>query len=122
MKVVVADSSPLIAMARIGRLDLLHSVFGQLLVPDAVWREVVVAGVGKKGALDVGDAAWIERRSIVDSPLVNLLRHDLGAGESEAIVLAREVKADFLLMDERLGRSAAQRLGLQVVGLVGVLI
>ena len=53
---------------------------------------------------------------------MNLLRHDLGAGESEAIVLARETGADFVLMDERLGRSAARNLGLKVVGLVGVLI
>jgi len=120
--IVVADASPLIALARIGRLDLLVAVFGQLLVPDAVWREVVDAGAGKTGATDVADADWIERRSVSDSALVNLLRHDLGAGEAEAIVLAREANADFILMDERLGRSAAHSLGLKVVGLVGVLI
>lgn len=51
-----------------------------------------------------------------------MLRHDLGAGEAEAIVLARECNADFLLIDERLGRSAAKSLGLKVVGLVGILI
>jgi len=50
-----------------------------------------------------------------------LLRHDLGAGEAEAIVLASECNADFLLIDERLGRSAAKSLGLKVVGLVGIL-
>jgi len=120
--IVVADASPLIALARIGRLDLLVAVFGQLLVPDAVWREVVEAGGYKPGKTDVADADWIERRSVSDSALVNLLRHDLGAGEAEAIVLAREANADFILMDERLGRSAAHSLGLKVVGLVGVLI
>ena len=120
--IVVADSSPLIALARVRRLDLLRSLFGQLLVPDAVWREVVEDGADRLGATDVAEATWIERRTIVDSSLVNLLRHDLGAGEAEAIVLARESKADFVLMDERLGRSAARRLGLKVVGLVGVLI
>ena len=57
-----------------------------------------------------------------DQSLVNLLRHDLGAGEAEAIALARECNADLLLIDERLGRSAAKSLGLKVVGLVGVLI
>jgi predicted nucleic acid-binding protein len=91
--IVVADASPLIAMARIRRLDLLRSVFGQLLVPDAVWREVVEAGEDKAGTIDVTAANWIERRAIVDSSLVNLLRHDLGAGEAEAIVLAREARA-----------------------------
>lgn len=54
--------------------------------------------------------------------LVNLLRQDLGAGESEAIVLAREVKADVLLMDERRGRNAAKRLGITCTGLVGLLL
>jgi len=120
--IVVADASPLIAMARVEKLDLLRTLFGRLLIPDAVWKEVVEAGADKAGTVDVAGAKWIERRSIMDSSLVNLLKHDLGAGEAEAIVLARELNADFVLMDERLGRSAARSLGLKVVGLVGVLI
>jgi predicted nucleic acid-binding protein len=97
-------------------------VFGQLIVPDAVWREVVQVEPEKAGKSDVARAAWIERRPVADTSLVTLLRHDLGHGEAEAIVLAREAGADFVLMDERLGRSAARSLGLKVVGLVGVLI
>ena len=120
--IVVADSSPLIAMGRIGRLEILHAVFGQLLVPDAVWQEVVEAASGKPGSSEIAAASWIERRTVSDSALVNLLKHDLGPGEAEAIVLARETGADFVLMDERLGRSAARNLGLKVVGLIGVLI
>ena len=120
--IVVADSSPLIAMGRIGQLEILHAVFGQLLVPDAVWREVVEAAGDKPGSSDIAAASWIERRTVKDSAWVNLLKHDLGAGEAEAIVLARETGADFVLMDERLGRSAARNLGLKVVGLIGVLI
>jgi predicted nucleic acid-binding protein len=119
---VVADSSPLIAMGRIGQLEILRAVFGQLLVPDAVWHEVVEAAADKPGSSDIAAASWIERRTVKDSAWVNLLKHDLGPGEAEAIVLARETGADFVLMDERLGRSAARNLGLKVVGLVGVLI
>lgn len=122
MKVVVADSSPLIALARVSRIELLREIFGHLLVPDAVWREVMTAGADKPGAVDIAHADWIQRRSVADPSLVHLLRQDLGAGEAEAIVLARETNADVILMDERLGRSAARRLGLRVVGLVGVLI
>ena len=48
--IVVADSSALIAMGRIGRLEILHAVFGQLLVPDAVWQEVVEAAAEKPGS------------------------------------------------------------------------
>ena len=57
--IVVADASPLIALARVGRVELLRSVFGQLLVPDAVWREVVEAGVEKAGTVDVAAPYWI---------------------------------------------------------------
>ncbi len=120
--IVVADSSPLIAMGRIGRLDILHTFFGQLLLPDAVWQEVVEAEREKPGSSDIAAASWIERRTVKDSAWVNLLKHDLGAGEAEAIVLAREIGAGLVLMDERLGRSAARSLGLNVVGLIGVLI
>lgn len=119
--IVVADSSPLIALCRIGRLGVLHDVFGQLIIPDAVWREVIESNPEKMGAHEVMSAAWIERRSVSDMPLVQLLRQDLGAGESEAIVLAREIQAAVVLMDERRGRAAAKRLGLTCTGLVGVL-
>jgi predicted nucleic acid-binding protein len=57
-----------------------------------------------------------------NNSLVQLLRGDLGAGEAEAIVLAKEIGADVLLMDERLGRVAAERLRLRVTGIVGVLL
>lgn len=109
--IVVSDASPLIALGRIGRLDLLREIFGSLVIPDAVWKEVVEAGIDKEGSVNVAEAAWISRQSVLDHSLVNLLRHDLGAGEAEAIVLARECNADFLLIDERLGRSAAKAWG-----------
>ena len=119
--IVVADSSPLIALCRIGRLVVLHDLFGQLIIPDAVWREVIESNPEKMGVHEFMSAAWIERRSVSDMPLVQLLRQDLGAGESEAIVLAREIQAAVVLMDERRGRAAAKRLGLTCTGLVGVL-
>jgi len=119
---VVADSSPLIALCRIGRLELLHDLFGQLVVPDAVWQEVVASHPGKAGVAEIAKATWIGQQTVKDKPLVNLLRQDLGAGESEAIVLAREISADVLLMDERRGREAAKRLGITCTGLVGVLL
>lgn len=112
----------MIALARIERLDLLRQMFGKLLLPDAVWIEVAEEGLERPGAELVLHARWIEHKSVADRALVSLLRHDLGAGESEAIALAREVADPILLLDERLGRAAAKRLGLRVTGLVGVLI
>jgi len=120
--IVVADASPLIALARVGRLELLRAVFGTLLLSEAVWSEVVESGLEKAGASELSQAIWIERRKVNDAGLVALLRQNLGAGEAEAIALAREAGADLVLLDERIGRAAAKRLGLQVTGLVGVLI
>ncbi len=119
---VVADSSPLIGLCRIGMLHLLRETFNHVIVPEAVWRELTSDDASNAGVQELLEASWIERRSVADVRLVNLLRRDLGPGESEAIVMSREVAADFILMDERLGRSAAQRLGLRCVGLVGFLI
>lgn len=103
-------------------LPLLREAFKQVAVPEAVWSEIISHNDSKVGVQELGYASWIERRAVTDVHLVQLLRKDLGPGESEAIVLAREIAADFVLMDERLGRSAAQRLGLRCVGLVGFLI
>ena len=119
---VVADSSPLIGLCRIGMLHLLRETFNHVIVPEAVWREVTSDNASKAGVQELLESSWIERRSVTDVRLVHLLRRDLGPGESEAIVVAREIAADFILMDERLGRSTAQRLGLRCVGLVGFLI
>jgi uncharacterized protein len=120
--IVVADASPLIALCRIGKVELLHQLFGLLVVPDAVWQEVAVDHSQKIGAHQIISAHWIEKRSVVDLSLVELLRQDLGAGESEAIVLAREIHADLLLIDERRGRTAAKCLGIRCTGLVGLLL
>lgn len=120
--IVVSDASPLIALARIERLELLRSLFGRLIIPNAVWRELVLSGDDKAGNKALLQADWVETHSVSDDTLTNLLRHDLGAGESEAIVLAKELGADFLLIDERLGRSAAKNLGIKTVGLIGALI
>ncbi|MDP1545330.1 MAG: DUF3368 domain-containing protein [Anaerolineales bacterium] len=118
---IVSDSSPLISLARIGKLDLLHRLYGELLIPQAVRHEVVVKGVGQPGFEDVKSAAWIKTAAVTNHEFVLALQRDLDAGESEAIALALEKKADLLLMDERLGREAAQYFGVRCMGLLGVL-
>ena len=118
---VVCNASPLINLARIGQLALLPRLFGRLLLPQAVWQEVVEDGRGQPGAEEIRRAVWIERATVSNQPLVHSLRQDLDAGEAEAIALAIEIQADWLLMDERLGRETAQYFGLRYVGLVGIL-
>lgn len=119
---VVSNASPLINLARIGRLDLLRELYGEVCIPNAVWQEVVVDGAGLPGAELVARARWIKRRKAKNAMLVRALRQDLDAGEAEAIVLAGELKAELLLMDESLGRETARHLGLQFIGIVGILL
>jgi hypothetical protein len=83
----VSDSSPLILYGRIGRLDLIHAVFGDIFVPPAVWREVVIDGAGKSGASDVAQASWIHQRPLHNAGPLSRIRA-LHPGESEAIIVA----------------------------------
>jgi len=119
---VVSNSSPLINLARIGKLTILRELFGVLIVPDAVWQEVVVEGAGQPGADEVRAAEWIQRQAVMNTQLVQALQQDLDAGEAEAIALSLEMGADLLLMDENLGRQTARHLGLRYIGLIGALV
>ncbi len=122
MVTVVSDASALINLARIGELRLLRQLYGEVLIPQAVWREVVVEGAGQPGAEEVHRASWLTAKGVANEHLVRALRQDLDAGEAEAIALALELGADLLIMDERLGRQTAGYLGLRYLGLIGVLI
>jgi len=119
---IVSDASPLINLARIGKLDLLQQLYGELFIPEAVWYEVAIKGAGQPGANEVKAATWLKVKSVTNAPLVHALRQELDAGESEVITLALELKSELLLMDERIGREVAQHLGLRSVGLIGVIV
>lgn len=119
---VICNTSPIINLARIGELKLLHELYGKLMIPDAVWQEVVVDGAGLLGAEEVANADWISVQSVANLMLVRALRQELDEGEAEAIALASETQDALLLMDERFGRETAQHLGVTHIGLVGVLV
>jgi predicted nucleic acid-binding protein len=110
---VVADASPLIAFAQIGQLPLLQVLFTTLLVPPAVGREI---------APSVPSQPWIAERQPTQPLAPHVLQAGLGAGESEAISLALELRADRLIVDEKAARHLAEALGLNVIGTLGVLL
>ena len=118
---VVSNSSPLIHLAKIGRLDLLRLLFGEVLVPEAVYRECVVEGGGREDARKIGEAGWIRVSSVRDVRLKRVLLRELDEGEAEAIVLALEESADLVILDEREARRMARSLGLKVTGTIGIL-
>lgn len=122
MPKVVSNSSPLIHLSGTDRLDLLEQLFGDVLVPEAVYRECVTEGGERPGARDVAAADWIETRRIEKNDVVQSLSLELDEGEAEAIALAVETSADIVLLDDYEARRAARRLGLTVTGCLGVLL
>lgn len=120
--IIVSNSGPLIALARIHHVFLLQRLYGHLLIPPAVHQEVTGLRPDLPGATEVRHAPWIEIADVSDQIAVSLLRERLDAGESEAIVLALERQADILLIDEARGRRIAQAKGLVHVGTIGILV
>ena len=119
--IVVSNTSPLTNLAAIGQFDLLRQLYAQLHIAEGVWDELNAKGLRWPESESAAAADWVERHAVKNEPLVAALRRDLDRGEAESIALALEPEADLVLMDEREGRHAAQRMGLQVVGVVGVL-
>ncbi|MEA3377179.1 MAG: DUF3368 domain-containing protein [Chloroflexota bacterium] len=122
---VITDSSTLIHLAAIDRLDLLRAFFKQVTVPPAVWREVVEQGGGRAGAAEVvraHEAGWIELAKPTDVALLRLLKRDLDEGEAEAIALSLEKEAALLLVDESDAREIADLYDLPKTGTIGLLI
>ena len=120
--IVVSNSSPIMNLAAVGQLDLLRTLYGRLIIPQAVYEEIAIAGKGRPGANDVEVADWIEARAPANRSVVTALLSELDRGEAEVLALAVEISAALVLLDERLARRVAARFGLRFVGLLGVLI
>ncbi len=115
---VVADSSPLIYLSRVGALDVLATAFGEVFVPAVVWAEAVDARPEFPGVSALRAASWLR----VDSRWLPEVDLCLDPGETAAILLAEQLHADLLLIDERAGRIVAEARGLAVRGTLGVLV
>jgi uncharacterized protein len=120
--IVISNTSPIINLAAIGQLSLLRQLYGQIVIPEAVYIEIVGRGAGQSGADEVAAADWIQTRQVANRTAVTALQIELDDGEAEAIALAVEASANLLLLDEELGRIIASRFGLRFVGLLGCLI
>lgn len=119
---IVCNSGPLITLSKLGKINLLQELYGTIIIPEKVRYEIVVQGRGAVGAEEVGNASWINVEAVKNKLAVELLRERLDAGESEAIVLAMESKADLLLMDEARGRRISEGRGIKLIGTLGLLV
>ena len=122
--IVISDTSIITNLAAIQYLQLLPQLYDQVTIPAAVYRELTEIDPPVPGTLEVQIAPWLEVRQVFDHSVIEHLQIEvkLDLGESEAIALALELNADLLLIDERRGRAEADRLGVRITGLLGILV
>jgi len=96
---VVSNSTPLIALARIGRFGILQELFGELMIPTAVYTEIATHGKERAGSDELQNAHWIQCYQVSNHALVTFLKISLDDGEAEAIALAQEMGADLIEQD-----------------------
>lgn len=110
--IVISNSTPLIALSKIDNLNLLKDYFKEIFIPQEVYNEVVVAGRNRPGAEKVESADWIKVKEVKNRVAVESLAINLGKGESEAIILAREID-DLLIIDDGQARKTAELMDLK---------
>ena len=119
MRKVIVNSTPIIGLADIGKLELLHRLYGQITIPRAVYDEIISPSVKKQVE---ANRAWIGVEQIRDESQKEMYRAKLHAGEVEVMILAREQSADLVILDDNAAKKTAKYLGLAVTGTLGVLL
>jgi predicted nucleic acid-binding protein len=121
--IVLSDASPLISLSRISQLDLLPKLYHQVTITPQVYAEVAVSGAGMAGSSEIAKATWIEVRPVNDPEELERAKIEsgLGLGELSTILLAPDLNADLILIDELKARKEARKRRLVHVGCVGVL-
>lgn len=121
---VVVDSSCLIGLAQIKKFDLLKEIFREIFIPEAVYKEVVIRGKGEAGSKETKTAVkegWIVKKKVKDRIAVNALSSIFGIGESEVIILSKELGSDYALIDEKIAREQAELMDINTMGIFGII-
>jgi uncharacterized protein len=121
---VVSNTSPILNLAIVDQFVLLRRQFGEILIPNAVLDELKVneERPGSQAIREAISSGWIQTQEVSNKTLAQLLKQTLDQGEAEALALAIELKADWTLLDEREARKVAKSLGLNVTGILGILL
>lgn len=120
MRIVVSDTSPLVALEQLGLLHILPALFGEVLIPQAVWDELAVQNE-TPGRRMLFDLAWVRVLPVPKLHTEVSFDQRIGAGESDAIRLAIALDAALIIVDDLVPRRIAQGYGLDVVGTLGLL-
>lgn len=121
--IVIADTTPLISLMKIEKLNLLKKLFDNIQIPEAVYQELIINPSFENEAKEIKNCKYIQITNVVNKKAVELLHRATGldTGESEAIVLVDEQQGNLLLMDEVKGRSVAKQMGIKIMGTIGIL-
>jgi len=119
---IIVNSTPLISLAIIDQLDLLPKIFKDVIVPNAVYNEVLVDGKDKLGHARLSTANWIRRVDILNAELKRSIMLQLDEGEAEVMTVSKDKNIPLVCIDEFAGRRYAALLGLDVIGTLGVLL
>ncbi len=120
MPKVVSNTTPILSFIKLNRLDILRTIYKEITIPEAVYKELEEGR--HKYYLNISKENWIKISKVSNKNLVEKFEEILDAGEAEAITLALELKANLLLMDEKLGRRIAEEQGLKISGTIGILL
>lgn len=118
---VVVNASPLITLFKSQLADLLASLFQEILVPSAVWEEIMAAGAADPAAQQLPTVAWARRIEAVALP-PEIIAWDLGAGESEVLNFSRQHPEYRAVVDDAAARRCARALSIPVLGTGGILV
>lgn len=119
---VVSDTSPLLNLALIERLDLLKTQFSSITIPTQVWEELTDGEAALNSIRDLRKEEFLTIVEVAESDLFIEIRRELDRGETAAICYAIQQEADLLLVDEKEGRRVARRHDLEVTGVLGILL
>jgi predicted nucleic acid-binding protein len=122
MRKVVVNTTPLIALSHVDQLDILKEMYGEVVIPEAVYKELSakpesVCKIAVDHSLD-----WIQIRGIHNQLAKSMYKTQLHEGEVEVMILAQEINADVVIIDDANAKKHAKYLGLPVTGTLGVLI
>lgn len=122
--VVVSDTSPILNLLAINRLDLLETLYPSVIIPPAVQAELSALAQKENRFRAAGSGTYprVQTLPVPAKRLADQFRRQVDPGEAEALALAIELRADLLLVDERAARRLAVQYGLRVRGLLGVLV
>lgn len=121
---VVCNSSPIINLSKINKLDLIEKLYQKIIIPEEVFEELIVKGHDKENIPAIQsliDNNIIDVQRVNSNELVRALERDLDSGESATIALSVEINADLVILDERDARGTAEIYGLEKIGFIGIL-